>query len=98
MMRVTRDQDRKFAAKLIRPIFSGDFWQPRLADADRQLQQNTLPPLEKSRWIPENKETAEPGYLWIDPRRKESIITMRKLRKTEQRHEGTDEIKVPKRS
>ena len=82
MMRVTREQDRKFAAKLLRPLVAGDFFQPRLAAADKRLQQNTLPPLEKSRWIPENKETGTPGHLWIDPRRKESIITLRKLVKT----------------
>ena len=54
-------QDRRFTAKLLRPLVSGDFFQPRLAVADRRLQQNTLPPLEKSRWNPENKETGTPG-------------------------------------
>ena len=52
---------------------------PRLGFADRHLQRITHPPLKKSRWIPRNDATGTPGYMKIDPRRRESLRWLRKL-------------------
>ena len=81
MMVVTRSQDRKYLGKLVRPVMSGDYLQPRLGFADRHLQMITYPPLEKSRWIPRNDETGTPVYMEVDPRRQESLRWFRKLSK-----------------
>ena len=45
MMVVTRCQDQKYLGKLIRPVVAGDYLQPRLGFADRNLQRVTYPPL-----------------------------------------------------
>ena len=78
-MTVTRNQDRKYIGKLIRPVASGEYLQPRLGFADRHLQRITHPPLKESRWIPRDNATGTPGYMEIDPRRRESFRWLRKL-------------------
>jgi hypothetical protein len=77
MMVVTRCQDRKYLGKLIHPVVAGDYLQPSLGFADRNLQRVTYPPLEKSRWIPRNAVTGTPGYMIVDPRRRESLRLFR---------------------
>jgi hypothetical protein len=79
MMVITRSQDRKYLGKLIRPVVSGEYLQPRLGFADRHLQPITHPPLKESRWIPRDDATGTPGYMEIDPRRRESFRWLRKL-------------------
>ena len=79
MLKVIRAQDQEYAGKHLRPYFNGWFYQPRLAAANRRLTETTLPELKATKWVPINKRTGAGGYHRVDPRRKKSLKTMRKL-------------------
>jgi hypothetical protein len=79
MLKVIRAQDREYAGKHMRPYFNGWFYQPRLAAANRRLTETTLPELKPTKWVPLNKRTGKGGFHRVDPRRKKSLMTMRKL-------------------
>jgi hypothetical protein len=79
LMTVTRNQDRKSLGKLIRPFASGEFLQPRMAFADRNLQRITRPPLRETRWILGDIAAGTPGHMDVDPRRQDSYRLLRKM-------------------
>ena len=79
MLKVVRAQAREYGGKHLRPYFNGAFYQPRLAAANRRLEETTLPELKRTKWVPLNKKTGKGGFHRVDPRCKKSLITMRML-------------------
>ena len=69
---VKRFHTRKGLGKTMRPLFAGDHFQLRLAEADKQLQIQTLPPLRRDIWIPGSN--GENGHMLVDPRRRRAHI------------------------
>ena len=76
---VKRYHARKGLGKTMRPLFSGDHYQLRLALADKQLQRQTLPPLRRTTWTPGSDGVN--GHMVVDPRRRRSHILLRRLRR-----------------
>ena len=81
MLRVIRSMDRQFAGKLLRPFFNSPFYQVCLAEADRLMQEITLPELKPTRRIKANRRTGASVYTRVDPRRQLSFKTMRRVQK-----------------
>jgi hypothetical protein len=69
----------------MRPLFSGDHYQLRLANADKQLQRQTLPPLRRTTWTPGSDGVN--GHMVVDPRRRRSHILVRRLRRLLSKHD-----------
>ena len=79
MLRVIRIMDRLEIGNMIRPIFNSPFYQPRLRETDRLLQELTLPDLKPTRRIKKNRRMGAPSYTYVDPRRMDSFKNLRRL-------------------
>jgi hypothetical protein len=82
---VKRYHARKGLGKTMRPLFSGDHYQLRLAQADKQLQTQTLPPLRRTTWTPGSDGVN--GHMVVDPRRRRAHIFARRLRRLLSKHD-----------
>ena len=79
MLKAIRIMDRQYAGKLIRYYFSGFGYQLRLAEAERKMQELTLPELRPTRTIKaKNGRTAR---LEVDPRRSQAHLDMRRTKR-----------------
>ena len=78
MLKAIKIVDQKYAGKLLRSYFSGFGYEYRLAEAQRKMQELTLPEMQRNRRI-KNKDGSI--TLVVDPRRRQAEITLRRLRK-----------------
>ena len=69
MLKAIRIMDRQYAGKLLRFFFNGFGYQLRLAEAERKMQELTLPELEPTKRIKANLKKGLPARLRIDSRR-----------------------------
>ena len=66
MLKAIRIMDRQYAGKLLRFFFNGFGYQLRLAEANRKMQELTLPELRPTKRIKANPEKGLPARLSID--------------------------------
>ena len=79
MLKAIRIMDRQYAGKLIRYYFSGFGYQLRLAEAERKMQELTLPELRPTRTI--KAKNGKPARLVVDPRRSQAHLDMRRTKR-----------------
>ena len=81
MLKAIRIMDRQYAGKLLRFFFNGFGYQRRLAEAERKMQELTLPELKPTKRIKANPEKGLPARLRIDPRRRDAHKANRRLKR-----------------
>ena len=81
MQKAIRIMDRQHAGKLLRFFFNGFGYQLRLAEAERKMQELTLPELKPTKRIKANPEKGLPARLRIDPRRRDAQRSNRRLKR-----------------
>ena len=78
MLKAIKIAEQKYAGKSLRTYFSGFGYQLRVAEAQRKMQELTLPEIQKNRRI-KNKDGSI--TLVVDPRRRQAELTLRRLKK-----------------
>ena len=73
--------DRQYAGKLLRFFFKGFGYQLRLAEAERKMQELTLPELKPNKRIKANPKKGRPKRLRVDPRRRQAHLDNRRFKK-----------------
>ena len=81
MLKCIRIMDRQYAGKLLRFFFKGFGYQLRLAEAERKMQELTLPELKPNKRIKANPKKGRPKRPRVDPRRRKAHLDNRRFKK-----------------
>ena len=81
MLKAIRIMDRQYAGKLLRFFFNSFGYQLRLAEAERKMQELTLPELEPNKRIKANPKKGKPARLSVEPRKRKTHLDIRRLKR-----------------
>ena len=81
MLKAIRIKDRQYAGKMLRYFFNGFGYQLRLAEAERKMQELTLPDLKPNKIIKANPKKGKPVRLKVDQRRRQAHVVNRQLKR-----------------
>ena len=81
MLKAIGIMERQYAGKLLHFFFNGFGYQLQLAEADRKMQELTLPELEPNKRIKANPRTGAPARLVVDPRQRRTQKNTRRIKK-----------------
>ena len=85
LLKIKKSMERANASRNLRHYFRAPFLQPKLASADKAMQQVTLDgkgnPLKERKRIRANKDKGREAYTRVDSRRRDSYKFIRKLTK-----------------
>ena len=79
MLKAKKIMDKQYAGKLLRYYLNGFGYQLRLAEADRKMQELTLPELEPNKRV--KAKGNRPARMEVDPRRRSTHKNLRRLKK-----------------